>query len=409
MKSKTDELYECLENNLSLFELPITVEDGCDVFPILFDKMDQYLHFIQNNNCIMHYYDNAKRIVNRLKEAIEEYWKGNTNIANDKIKEILDNTKKLNGKLVISTIEECLSEDEKKQLYKARVGGFYPFREDEMFHIPFNKRGLIQNQRYSINGMPCLYLGTSTYVCWEELGRPDFNSFWVSRFEVLNKKLTILNFSYTIQDIFDLRKNKLIDEELEKRVSDYFLYWIIQCACSISVKNKTRVFREEYIIPQLIMQNIRRSNIDGIMYFSVRGTYMERYSSWIMKNFAFPADDYDVFSKNNPKNIFDSTKYNEYKLSKKLRESFSLTAPLNMGLIKVVESDNAMGRASKKVRYINEAISKGISSSSNNTTINLYRTGSTITLSEKYYLRYEYTNFYELEVALSTMFANNIT
>lgn len=57
-----------------------------------------------------------------------------------------------------------------------------------------------------------------------------------------------------------------------KNLIEYFLYWIIQCACSIFVKNKNRVFKEEHIIPQLIMQNIRRTDIDGIMYFSTRGS-----------------------------------------------------------------------------------------------------------------------------------------
>jgi hypothetical protein len=407
MRPRIKELYACLESNLKLFELPIIVEDGCDVFPILFEKMNQYLDFIRNNNCINDYYRNAENIVNRLKLAIRAYLHGWSNEANKNIKLIFEDAGKLNGKLVISTIDECLFGDEGKQLYKARVGGFYPFREEEMFHIPFDKRGLIQNQRYSINGMPCLYLGTSSYVCWEELGRPDFNTFWVSRFEVTNKELKILNLSYTIQDIFNLKNNSDNNDELEKLIEEYFLYWIIQCACSISVKNKNRVFREEYIVPQLIMRNIRSLKIDGIMYFSVKGKYMEGYNSWIMKNFAFPADDYDVFEKiDQNKLVFNSKKYNEYKLSNKLRNAFSLTAPLNMGLIRVAESDNAMGRASKRTRYLNEANLKGIDSGSHN--MNLYRTGSTITLSEKNYLRYKFTYFYELEVALGYMLPNHI-
>ena len=48
------------------------------------------------------------------------------------------------------------------------------YKKEEMFHIPFNKRYLVGNQRFSISGLPCLYLGGSPYVCWEELGRPDF-------------------------------------------------------------------------------------------------------------------------------------------------------------------------------------------------------------------------------------------
>lgn len=133
---------------------------------------------------------------------------------------------------------------------------------------------------------------------------------------------------------------------------------------------------------------------------------MERNNSWIMKNFAFPADDYEVFLKKERKHIFDSKKYNEYKLSKKLKEAFSLTAPLNMGLIEVVESDNAMGRASKRAKYIDEAISKGIDS--NTPDINLCRTASTITLYGKRDLEYEFTKFYKLEVELLHMFLNKL-
>jgi len=35
MSSKIDELYECLEKNKSLFQLPIIVEDGCGSSPNL--------------------------------------------------------------------------------------------------------------------------------------------------------------------------------------------------------------------------------------------------------------------------------------------------------------------------------------------------------------------------------------
>ena len=44
-----------------------------------------------------------------------------------------------------------------------------------MFHIPFEKNYLIKNERFSISGFPSFYLGKSVYVCWEEMGRPDFD------------------------------------------------------------------------------------------------------------------------------------------------------------------------------------------------------------------------------------------
>jgi hypothetical protein len=256
-------------------------------------------------------------------------------------------------------------------------------------------RGLIQNQRYSINGMPCLYLGTSSYVCWEELGRPSFNDFWVSRFEVVNNQLRILNLSSTLQEIYSLDEE---DKNTEQLIN-YFLFWIIQCACSISVKNKNRVFREEYIIPQLIMQNIRKSHIDGVMYFSVRGSYDKAYNSWIMKNFAFPADDYNVFSSEGDMPQFNKDTFKKYKLSTKLTKSFSLTDPLNMGLVEIVESDNAFAKTYKKQQFL----SRKESTESLPGYTNLNRNKSMILLSENYKLPYEYTKFYELESGLDYM------
>ena len=49
----------------------------------------------------------------------------------------------------------------------------FPIAIDNFFHIPFEKRGLVKTQRFSIPGFPSLYLGSSIYLCWEELNRPN--------------------------------------------------------------------------------------------------------------------------------------------------------------------------------------------------------------------------------------------
>ena len=53
-------------------------------------------------------------------------------------------------------------------MYKCRENNkLFHFSKDEMFHIPYDKRNLIGNQRFSISGTPCLYIGGSSYICWE--------------------------------------------------------------------------------------------------------------------------------------------------------------------------------------------------------------------------------------------------
>src|SRR5205823_638449 len=70
-------------------------------------------------------------------------------------------------------------------LFRMRIGSAAGRHQlGDLFHIPFNSRHLITNQRYSFPGLPCLYLGQSLYVCWEELGRPDLNGVVISRFRL---------------------------------------------------------------------------------------------------------------------------------------------------------------------------------------------------------------------------------
>ena len=50
-------------------------------------------------------------------------------------------------------------------MYKCRENSkLFHFSKDEMFHIPYEKRNLVGNQRFSLSGLPCLYLGGSSYI-----------------------------------------------------------------------------------------------------------------------------------------------------------------------------------------------------------------------------------------------------
>lgn len=60
-----------------------------------------------------------------------------------------------------------------KHLFKARNTNGQTFGLGDMFHVPFEKRHLIPTSRFSLPGLPCLYLANSIYTCWEELDRPN--------------------------------------------------------------------------------------------------------------------------------------------------------------------------------------------------------------------------------------------
>jgi hypothetical protein len=210
-----------------------------------------------------------------------------------------------------------------------RIGFADPGRCD-IFHVPFEKRRLVGNQRYSIPGLPCLYVGSSLWICWEELQRPAFDSVWVSRFR-LASPVKILDFQFPPQqiwrifDAFQQAAPNALDhtseEALKSRfsidfVKAYILCWPLIASCSVRSSTHVGNFRPEYIVPQMLLQWVtRKLEVDGIRYFSVRtpsgGPYVYAHS-----NLVFPARTYS------------SSGYCEY-LSKK----FSLTVPISWELL----------------------------------------------------------------------------
>lgn len=165
-----------------------------------------------------------------------------------------------------------------------RNGFVDPSRRD-IFHVPFEKRRLVGNQRYSIPGLPCLYLGSSVWICWEELGRPAFDSVWVSRFR-LAESVRILDFQFPphhLWRIFDAlqkgspsARDHTSEVALKARLNIQFLISYISCwpliaACSIGPEAQGCDFCPEYILPQALLQwVVREKQVDGIRYFSVR-------------------------------------------------------------------------------------------------------------------------------------------
>lgn len=195
------------------------------------------------------------------------------------------------------------------RLYKARKSeSNYPFSNDEMFHIPYDKRYKIGNQRFSISGMPCLYLGASSYVCWEELERTDFTSCNFCGFTNIS----------TI-DIYDLvLPDKITDFGDIKRIC-------MILACSLSA-NRNDVFKIEYILPQCFLQSFilrhhyyhNDKKIFGIKYLSSHGLNGDANcfsvdfgdAKWINRfvNYVFPAASSDNSGFNSQlKSLFKQT------------------------------------------------------------------------------------------------------
>ncbi len=176
------------------------------------------------------------------------------------------------------------------QLYRIRTSYVRKLSHKDIFHIPFEFRYLVSGQRYSIPGLPCLYLGGSSYVCWKELGEPPTNTIHISQFELAeNATIKILDLGYKPADIiYDLKNEKKLGDDFYLA---YCIMWPLIAVSSIEAKYKNANFFPEYIFPQLITQWITFSEnkCDGVRYFSTNVFEADyKGSPQPICNFAFP-------------------------------------------------------------------------------------------------------------------------
>ncbi len=147
----------------------------------------------------------------------------------------------------------------------------------DMFHIPFEYRHKVKRQRYSLLGLPCLYLGGSIYISWLEMEKPSFHNITYVKFENIQAKLKIIDLGYRpfLVAAFanECEANNNVDDTKRIFVSDYIEWLPLRVACSLFKQHGDSPFIEEYVIPQLLLMWIKENpatNIDGVRYFSTR-------------------------------------------------------------------------------------------------------------------------------------------
>lgn len=195
----------------------------------------------------------------------------------------------------------------------------------ELFHVPLSKRAYVSNERFSLAGFPSLYLATMLPLAWQESGYPK--NYYYSEYQ----------YKYHHNSTYETR---LIDEELQfislyspdeiniwgtsvkynnfplwaEVIIRYLKTYPLVLACSfVNQSGKESSFKQEYVIPQMLMQWVQRNSNDvqGISYFSCIDSSTLN-SSWCAYNIAIPA----------------IAPFDDNKFSIKLREEFFWTNPI---------------------------------------------------------------------------------
>jgi len=317
-----EQLSDFLQENADYLRLPIRIDTGENIWDILNQRWTLFYNLVERTPWLDRIKPNITRSISEANEAILSFYDGDMSNA---IKSVLNLVKIASSHLpsyVVTSLKEFYGDcgEEWDEWYRVRSSNLFSLEKEKMSHIPFSMREIVENQRYSINGIPCLYLGHSIYGCWEELHRPSLDSICVSKFN-LKSDISLLNLSVTAQELLSQSSINEGKYPYEDNVITFFNTWILQSACSVVATAQNRKFHEEYIIPQLLMQCLKGQNLDGILYFSTRVDNIYFNSrSFICKNIAIPAIDYRY------SHLLGSDH------SKKIEETFSWSMPVNIGL-----------------------------------------------------------------------------
>lgn len=155
------------------------------------------------------------------------------------------------------------------------------FTYKDMMPIPDDKRYLVKTQRFSMPGLPCLYLGYHANACWEEMHRPPIGSCMISRYEVI-KKFQVISLEIPTQEAFDAD------------VDNYFRIYPLIMACMVKVADYHDPYKSAYLIPQLIMEWLTTYNgatiqdLKGVRYTSVHINDQFGYPQVGFNNLALP-------------------------------------------------------------------------------------------------------------------------
>lgn len=214
------------------------------------------------------------------------------------------------------------------RMYRVRRHASASLTKEELFHIPFDKRYLVSTQRYSVPGLPCLYLSGSLYTCWAEMGRPPFHELHAAAFWLKPEAaIKILNFSNRPARLLKYVQSGNIptDPKIQRLIASHIVLWPLMAMCSIKVKHKDAPYKPEYIFPQMLLQWISKEHqFDGVCYFS---THVEPVTNhpFHTSNLVFPVRE------NKPKGRCGH-----------LRELFKMTPPYGWQLLKAVRAGEGM-------------------------------------------------------------------
>jgi hypothetical protein len=242
------------------------------------------------------YVGRIKKICNGIVNTIDIYFKGHPEDAYREFNRVMKLL--MEAPLMIYPKNDwtgVFHGDDPLKLYRIRnVQNDTLYTRADIFHTPYNLRSKVATCRYSIAGFPSLYLGTSLSLCAEEAKVSSLKDFSIAakfklvrdqfdyQIKVIELALKPQDFLRSTDGVVNQNRPMLYNSIgrrfegivlTDMKVRKNYLYWYpLIAACSYIRTNKADPFAAEYIIPQLLMQWIRKqfegNEFYGIRYFS---------------------------------------------------------------------------------------------------------------------------------------------
>lgn len=353
----------CEEHDKSIngFMLPFKAKNNEDYEIKLNAKLKKFISEInrpafRNDGILV---DDVEEICKNVINALEAAKTGNNEEAEKILQKILEEYKK--NFFAVSELDKSYAfrgiapfdnlkpQGASKEIYENMMDGELNFfrarvinkneeiqNKGEINYLPYSKRNLAKDMRFSSNGKVCLYLGVTSYVCSKECRWNGEDNLYLAsfKFNEKGKKLKIFNLIASEALLNGLSNNiEKSDKELYKAMIKVFPL-VIATMFTISTPDEERkkkygeTIKEEYLLSQILMNVLQKSGIDGVAYLSRQGKDDFDYPQLVC--LAIP--------------ITDNSENNEYG---KLIEDFEMTSPILYGKF---ENNSTYERGS----YINE-------------------------------------------------------
>jgi RES domain len=252
------------------------------------------------------------RLIDGINKAVQQYYMGDLLGATQVFNDAMESDYK--------GISKLLTIPEGRPFYRARLSDpERHFDRKDLFHVPFEKRNFVSTNRYSVPGFPALYLGDTSYVCWEETGRSRLRDLAFSCFRS-SRELNLIEINWFPEFYAEMTAKPDFTIRLAY-IMRFVCTFPLIVACTCQVKERKGTFKPEYIIPQLLLQYVsQRREIDGIKFPSTRIDYSRLFNVEAY-NYVFPV-------KTNSQKGFCN----------ELKKIFTLTQPTSLELEEVIHN-----------------------------------------------------------------------